>query len=86
MLRARRAQRSGPAKLLQQLIGLEAKINQYAQGEAFIEAVEAAGGTELLEQAWVGPSWLPSLTEIREPQRWIERASEAHAGAGLSGA
>ncbi|MEX2659780.1 MAG: zinc-dependent metalloprotease [Acidimicrobiales bacterium] len=86
VLRARRAQRSGPAKLLQQLIGLEAKINQYAQGEAFIEAVEGAGGTDLLEQAWVGPDWLPSLTEIREPERWIERASAARAGAAVRGA
>jgi coenzyme F420 biosynthesis associated uncharacterized protein len=85
VLRARRAQRSGPAKLLQQLIGLEAKINQYAQGEAFIEAVEAAGGTALLEQAWVGPEWLPSITEIRDPSLWIDRASAARAPAGVPG-
>lgn len=83
VLRARRAQRSGPAKLLQQLIGLEAKINQYAQGEAFIAAVEGAGGTDLLEQAWVGPQWLPSIEEIRAPEAWIERASAARAPLGM---
>ncbi len=86
VLRARRAKRSGPAKLLQQLIGLEAKINQYAQGEAFIAAVEAAGGTDLLEQAWVGPEWLPSIGEIRDPAQWIDRASAARAPLGVRGA
>ena len=83
VLRARRAERSKPAKVLHQLIGLEAKINQYAQGEAFIAAVERAGGPALLEQAWVGPSWLPTLAEIRAPELWIERASAARAGIGV---
>ena len=86
VLRARRAKRSGPAKLLAQLIGLEAKINQYAQGEAFIAAVEEAGGTELLAQAWVAPEWLPSSAEIRAPQQWIERASTARVDLGIRGA
>ena len=31
-------------------IGLEAKINQYEQGERFIHAVEAVGGPELLNR------------------------------------
>jgi uncharacterized protein (DUF2342 family) len=57
------------------VIGLEAKMNQYAQGEAFIEAVESAGGRRLLDTAWEGPDRLPSLAEIREPQRWIERVA-----------
>jgi uncharacterized protein (DUF2342 family) len=75
-----RAQKSKPAKVLHQLIGLEAKMNQYAQGEAFIAEVEGAGGTDLLEQAWVGPEWLPTIAEIRSPQQWIDRASRARAG------
>ena len=73
VLRQRRAKQSPGAKILQQLIGLEAKLNQYAQGEAFIEAVEEAGGRQLLDTAWEGPDRLPSLAEIREPRRWIER-------------
>jgi coenzyme F420 biosynthesis associated uncharacterized protein len=77
VLRQRRRNISGPARLLQKLIGLEAKINQYEQGERFIAEVEAAGGPELLEQAFAGPEWLPHLGEIREPQRWIDRARSA---------
>jgi coenzyme F420 biosynthesis associated uncharacterized protein len=74
-LKQRRANVSPVAKLMQQLIGLEAKMNQYAQGEAFIEAVELEGGRRLLDTAWEGPDRLPSLAEIREPQRWIERVA-----------
>jgi coenzyme F420 biosynthesis associated uncharacterized protein len=76
VLRERRAAVQGPARLLQKLLGLEAKLRQYEQGERFIEAVEAAGGPELLAAAWQGPEWLPSLAEIREPQKWIDRARQ----------
>jgi coenzyme F420 biosynthesis associated uncharacterized protein len=74
VLRQRREQAKGPAKLLQQAIGLEAKLKQYEQGERFVEAVELAGGAALLEQVWRGPEWLPSLDEIRRPGLWIDRA------------
>jgi coenzyme F420 biosynthesis associated uncharacterized protein len=77
VLRQRRQNASGPVKLLQQLIGLEAKLNQYVQGERFIEAVEQAGGPELLARAWEHPSHLPTLLEIREPASWIRRLSPA---------
>lgn len=74
VLHQRRGEVRGAARLLQQLIGLEAKMKQYEQGERFIEAVEAAGGPELFERVWQGPEWLPDLAEIQEPSRWIERA------------
>jgi coenzyme F420 biosynthesis associated uncharacterized protein len=73
VLRQRRQSISGPMRVVQKLIGLEAKINQYEQGERFIGAVEAVGGPKLLERAFSGPEWLPTLAEIREPGRWIER-------------
>jgi coenzyme F420 biosynthesis associated uncharacterized protein len=73
VLKQRRANTSPVARVAQQLLGLEAKMNQYAQGEAFIEAVEEAGGRALLDVAWASPDHLPSLEEIREPRRWIER-------------
>jgi len=75
VLKQRRATTSPVAKLAQQLLGLEAKLNQYAQGEAFIEAVEDAGGRSLLDTVWQAPERLPTLQEIREPRRWIERVA-----------
>ena len=74
VLRERRQSVKGPAKVLQQVLGLEAKLRQYQQGEEFIHAVEARGGSELMDRVWRGPEWLPTLEEIREPQRWITRA------------
>jgi coenzyme F420 biosynthesis associated uncharacterized protein len=74
VLRDRRANASPVAKVLQRLIGLEAKINQYAQGERFIEEVERlGGGPAALEPVWRGASWLPTLAEIREPEEWLSR-------------
>ena len=73
VLRARRKATSPAVRLVQQLVGLEAKLNQYEQGERFIAAVEKAGGSELLNQAFLSPLNLPSLAEIRSPDRWITR-------------
>ena len=74
VLRDRRANASPVAKVLQRLIGLEAKINQYAQGERFIEEVERlGGGPAALEPVWRGASWLPTIAEIREPEEWLAR-------------
>lgn len=77
VLRARRESARGLTRVFQQLIGLQAKLSQYAQGEAFIEAVERAGGPELLARAWEGPENLPSLAEIRDPSSWIARMRAA---------
>jgi coenzyme F420 biosynthesis associated uncharacterized protein len=74
VLRERRASANPAAKLVQRLIGLEAKINQYAQGERFIEEVERiGGGPDALDPVWRGASWLPTLAEIREPEEWLAR-------------
>jgi coenzyme F420 biosynthesis associated uncharacterized protein len=73
VLRQRRQQGNPAVRLLQRLIGLEAKMKQYEQGEHFIAAVERVGGPELLALAWEDPANLPSITEIREPSAWIKR-------------
>jgi len=74
VLRERRQQVRGPARLLQQILGLEAKIRQYAEGEHFVNEVETLGGPELLNRVWRGPEWLPTLAEIRSPADWVARA------------
>lgn len=66
---------AGPVqKTIQRILGLEAKLNQYQQGEDFIAEVERLGGGKAaLEPAWRGASWLPTLAEIRDPQEWVDR-------------
>ena len=73
VLRQRRNSATGVARLLQRLIGIEAKINQYQAGERFIAAVEKVGGPELVDRAWIGPENLPTMAEIRDPDVWIAR-------------
>jgi coenzyme F420 biosynthesis associated uncharacterized protein len=77
VLHERRTQSRGLTKLMSRLLGLEAKMRQYAEGEVFVESVEAAGGPELLARVWRGPEWLPTLDEIRSPGVWVARAGGA---------
>jgi coenzyme F420 biosynthesis associated uncharacterized protein len=77
VLRQRRGQARPLAKLVQQLVGLDAKLRQYEQGERFIEAVEDVGGATLLTRAFEAPVMLPTLEEIRAPGRWIDRVAAA---------
>ncbi len=79
VLRARRRTVNPAIKLLQQLLGLEAKLNQYEQGERFIAAVEGVGGPQLLNSAFDSPMNLPTLAEIRAPDRWIQRMTSQSA-------
>jgi coenzyme F420 biosynthesis associated uncharacterized protein len=81
-LHERRNQRQPAiAKFVQQLVGLDAKMKQYEAGERFIEAVEAAGGPELMARVWEGPELLPTLSEIRDPATWIARVDSVRATA-----
>ena len=75
VLKQRRQETRGLVKLLQRLVGLDAKIQQYAQGEQFILAVETAGGAHLLATVWQSPEHLPTIHEIRQPQLWIDRVT-----------
>jgi coenzyme F420 biosynthesis associated uncharacterized protein len=74
VLAERRAQAKGLTKLMSKLLGLDAKMRQYAEGEHFVESVEEAGGPELMARVWEGPEWLPALEEIRDPSLWVARA------------
>jgi coenzyme F420 biosynthesis associated uncharacterized protein len=68
-----RRQSTGPAKVLQKLIGLEAKLRQYHEGEAFLAAIEKADPSAV-SLLWRGPEWLPTIDEIRQPETWLARA------------
>jgi len=59
---------------VQRLVGLEAKLNQYAAGEAFIAHIEEhGGGKRTIDQAWASAESLPTIEEIRDPELWLTR-------------
>jgi len=73
-LRARRDSAKGFTRMFQRLVGLEAKLNQYAAGEAFIEHIEDnGGGKRTIDMAWESADSLPTILEIRDPQLWLDR-------------
>jgi coenzyme F420 biosynthesis associated uncharacterized protein len=74
MSRVLKARRKDPrmAAFLR-LTGLEMKMKQYEWGEAFIHTVERHAGFHAVDRVWEGPDRLPTLDEIKHPERWLER-------------
>jgi len=60
-------------ELFNRITGMDLKLAQYQQGEAFVNAVAAERGVAFVNQVWDGPEKLPTMAEIREPRRWIAR-------------
>ncbi|MGC8461722.1 MAG: zinc-dependent metalloprotease [Candidatus Dormibacteria bacterium] len=60
-------------EVVKRLFGMEGKLSQYHAGNAFCNAVFAAGGDALLNRVWEGPAALPSPKEIADPTLWIQR-------------
>jgi coenzyme F420 biosynthesis associated uncharacterized protein len=71
------AQRQQTKTLLEQLFnrltGMDLKLAQYQQGEAFVNTVVNERGITFAARVWERPEHLPTLEEIRNPQRWITR-------------
>jgi putative hydrolase len=65
--------RSGIEKAIMRLTGLDLKMEQYAAGERFADEVIRSRDRAFLNRVWSGPELLPSLDEIRHPERWIAR-------------
>jgi coenzyme F420 biosynthesis associated uncharacterized protein len=73
ILRERRRTANPLSRTIMRLAGVEAKLNQYAAGARFIDVVEEAEGQRVIDRAWQGPEWLPTLEEVRSPSSWLER-------------
>ena len=69
----RRKSATGVTKIFQKLIGIEAKLAQYEEGEEFIFAIEESEGIDFLNMVWEHPDNLPKLEEIKNPNLWISR-------------
>ena len=70
----RRGERRGAMeRAIMRITGLDLKMEQYAAGERFADAVLRERDRAFLNQVWTGPEMLPSLEEIRQPSAWIAR-------------
>lgn len=72
-IQQRQANRTLIEELFNRITGMDLKLAQYQQGEAFINKVVELRGVEFANQVWKGPEYLPTMDEIRNPQQWIDR-------------
>jgi putative hydrolase len=73
----RRRSQSGLSRLVARLLGLDLKLRQYEQGKRFCDAVVEEGGPDALAHVFSAPEALPTLQELDQPARWLERTGAA---------
>lgn len=62
-------------RLLRTLLGVEAKMKQYAVGAAFVRHVDAEVGMARLNRVWESPETLPTRAELDQPTDWLRRVA-----------
>jgi coenzyme F420 biosynthesis associated uncharacterized protein len=71
--RKRSRSRLGPEGLLRKVLGLDAKMRQYRDGERFVRRVVDEAGIDGFNRVWTSPNTLPTQAEIADPSAWIRR-------------
>ncbi|PBC84102.1 putative hydrolase/uncharacterized protein, coenzyme F420 biosynthesis associated [Streptomyces sp. 2224.1] len=75
---------SGAGRLdqaLRKLLGLDAKLRQYRDGERFVSAVVEEVGMDGFNRVWTSPNTLPTKQEIAKPADWVARVHRKADGA-----
>ena len=72
-MQSRERARGASSRVLNRLLGLDLKLEQYRIGEAFVNHVVDARGLDFMNEVWRGPELLPTLAETRDPSGWISR-------------
>ena len=60
-------------RALRRLLGLDAKLRQYKDGERFVRTVVERSGMDGFNKVWTSPNTLPTKDEIADPERWLAR-------------
>ncbi|MEV3856844.1 zinc-dependent metalloprotease [Streptomyces sp. NPDC050095] len=66
---------------LRKLLGLDAKLRQYRDGEKFVRAVVDQVGMDGFNRVWTSPNTLPTKAEIAKPADWVARVHNKTDGA-----
>lgn len=69
----RQKQRTQSEQMFARLTGLNVKMEQYRAGERFIDEIVRLRGHESASRVWESKEFLPTMAEIRDPERWLER-------------
>ncbi|GAB3116391.1 zinc-dependent metalloprotease [Streptomyces calidiresistens] len=79
-----RRRRTGAGRLdrvLRRVLGMDAKLRQYRDGERFVRTVVDEVGMAGFNRVWTSPNTLPTRAEIARPEEWVARVRPA-AGTG----
>ncbi len=60
-------------RVLRAVLGIDAKLRQYAEGAAFTRHVVNAIGMDGFNTVWTSPETLPTRAEIIDPAAWLYR-------------
>ena len=72
-VRRRREGSAGHTRLVEQLLGVEAKLEQYRLGRSFADVVAERTDEVTLARMWDAAEYLPSMPELEEPTLWLTR-------------
>ena len=64
-------------KAIRKVLGIEVKMRQYAEGRKFVHAVVDRVGMEGFNRVFGSPLTLPRLSELSDPDAWVERVHGA---------
>ncbi|WP_165989961.1 zinc-dependent metalloprotease [Streptomyces sp. YIM 98790] len=75
-----RRRQTGAGRLdraLRRVLGMDAKLRQYQEGERFVRAVVEEAGMSGFNKVWTSPNTLPTKEEIAKPAAWVARVRPA---------
>jgi coenzyme F420 biosynthesis associated uncharacterized protein len=72
-MRRRREERSQEERMVERMLGIDLKREQYRLGGAFCERVVELTNEQTLALMWTDAESLPSMPELEEPRLWLAR-------------
>ncbi len=68
-------------RFVRRVLGVDAKLRQYAEGRRFVQEVVDRVGMAGLNTVWQSPLTLPTLAELTDPETWVARTGARSATA-----
>jgi coenzyme F420 biosynthesis associated uncharacterized protein len=69
----RRKEANRVEQVVRRLLGIDAKLRQYRDGERFVRAVVEQAGMDGFNKVWERPENLPSKSELADAGAWVRR-------------
>lgn len=69
----RSADHSVVDRFIRSVLGMDAKMRQYNNGQKFVEHIVEREGMDRFNTVWSSPQTLPTEAEIHDPRAWVER-------------